>query len=207
MESRTLVCDRCARANKHVIAVDSAVVQTRTHGTFRIDLCEEHRDSLVEDLQALNTGHIVKAIIEHTLQLRAGEPVRIMDLGRISGAGRKLIGQVMESLEADKHIRYTGTTKDRAVMWISAVASVPSSSNGGPPTKRKQESHRARMLAWLRTFLRERKEVKALALRKAVDDAGMHYPALHYATTVLKQEKVVKVKGRRSGATYIYTGA
>src|SRR4029077_852300 len=102
MESRTLVCDRCARGSKFTIAVESAIVQTRTHGTFRIDLCEAHRDSLVHDLDALNTGHIVRSIIEHTLQNRPGVAVSTLELWRITGTGRKLLHLVLQAM-ADEH--------------------------------------------------------------------------------------------------------
>jgi len=203
MESRTLVCDRCARESKFTIAVDSAIVQTRAHGTFRIDLCAEHQESLVRDLALFQTDNVVLAILEHTLQQRPGVPVRQLELQRISGAGRKLVGGLLHRLAEEKKVSLGGKTKDRSATWVATTNGVPAAPETAPVGRYERAR---RNIAWLRVFLREHKQVSAIDLAKAARAAGIRQGGISYARKQLTEEKTVRVKGTRSRATYIYLG-
>src|SRR4029077_4323979 len=211
MESRTLVCDRCARGSKFVIAVESAIVQTRTHGTFRIDLCEEHRDSLVQDLDALNIGHVVKAIIEQALQSRPGASITRQELQRISGASRKLVIMVLDSLVNEKKVQLVGKTRDKAATWIGPKIS----SNGSKPpeldplplgAKAQRGAARHKTVEWMRMFLKQQRDVGAIELGKAAKAEGLPYSTIAFARNRLRGEKMLRVKGTKSRARYIWTG-
>lgn len=206
MESRTLVCDRCARESKFTIAVEAVVIQSRTHGTFRLDLCDDHVDSLVQDLNALSVPHLVRSIIEHTLQTRAGRDVPTTELIRIVGAQRKLVAHTLQELVSEHLVKLAGKTADRTVTWVGPV------SNGGPPApvpllrKAQKGASRHRAVEWLRAVLRERKQLGSIEVYKLGKAAGFNEGALAFARTRLRDLKELRLRGTRSRATYIYAG-
>jgi hypothetical protein len=207
MESKTLVCDRCAREGKFQIAVDSAMVQTRTHGMFRLDLCTLHLESLVRDLGAFNTDHVILAILEHTLQDRGSVPQP--ELQRITGAHRVRFVEALRTLQQDRKIRIEGPSKRRVVTWIAPRAVT----NGAPREKRvlpwRHEKRFADHLAvydWVLAYLQEHKDVVSRDLTKAVVAAGHDQGKLAAIRNKLRAQKLIRISGLKAGARWIYRG-
>src|SRR5215470_15031922 len=199
MESKTLVCDRCAAAGKFIIAVDAATISTRTHA-FRLDLCTDHLASLVKDLGAFNTDHIVHSILEHVLQDRG--KVGIGELRRIAGASRKVFNQALRLVIEAKKARVEGRSKQAEVIWIA-----PRENTNGAKIElrdvRGELSRRA--IEWMRDLLKERKQIGARDVAREGKEAGFTVSNLKWARDVLKREKVLRLKGITSRSTYIYT--
>jgi len=201
MESKTLVCDRCGMAGKFQLATDCATIQSRTIGTFRLDLCTEHAESLATDLRILNTDHVAQAIIKTVLA--DGQPVRLTTLRRMSGAtNRYFLRRVLQPLIDAKQIALAGTTSGKTARWIGP----PISTNGTPPAtspprrRERDRPHRRKT----ESSAEAREAVTLALLRKTKDGCGageiMKATGLKKSgVRSLLQRLMVKKRVRRTG--------